>query len=1634
MKSRFGKKAMAVLLVAIMVMTMLPISAFADADGSYDQIVENGTSGTQLFDSKGNDPVDDNEMVEINKTIAGTDVEDEFLITLEVRTRTKIEELVITEDSTAVLVIDISGSMNYCLCKNSAPSGSHTAGCAGRTRLAVAKEAAQTFLTTYAASGRDESGAVEAARWISIVTFSQGAAVIQGWADVSVAATETAVAGIIRGIAVGGNGTNIEAGLLLARNQQNTRNPDASITNNNVILLSDGAPNYFVKGANNTTGATAITYSSTDILSQVTSDGGNGTDIRENAAAGAIARVGELKAKPCKVYTIAFSAGATGATANWLRDSIASSPAESHSALDSATLALAFQEISRQIEFTTTPWTVTDPMGDYIVWNGLDTLSAGALAAFAGNTLTWNLENEVWSADADKPGWRVYKLTYKIKLDTAADGFEENKPYDTNGETTLFYVSNESGTQVDQATVEFDVPQVKGEFPSYGYTINFFRKNKGADGYTKIDADTITDTAKLGAAVTPTDYVNKYIALNYSFEKGDPLSIAAIVKDSDQNVINLYYIPDTTSVTVNHYLTTITKTLANPAGVTTGPSLIAGSPLVENGLFVGDEYTADFLTGYTKDNDYANDNVIEALAAAGADNVINLYYITTIDERVDYPYEAHYFYTTKEWQLVDGEYALVTTQDREEATSEKITGSQKEGTTYTAPDKPNGYTPESIDSSSGTREITISSTAANNIVNIYYVKTIGERGDPATLTVNHHYTTETVSGTNTEHNYGTARDVYIGETYTIPAELSFDGNDYGLATGQDAPVIKTIVLSEEVVDIYYYRDIRIETEVIVNHYYDAYKWEIDEFGDAQLVLDNANSSRDEDNVLGGGPYFIGGSATASAQNKAGFTALDSNEYTLNDLKQSGNVINLYYESIPEDLEGGAAQVKHVYNTYTTYVNGEGVLVTGELSTENHSEDVVTGNLGEWFNAVPAPEYGGNTFNQISPAEGESLKVTLTNPTNIFTITYERRVNLLEEAVINVQPIYVTYNRIVDTDGVTMLVEASRIEDADPFVENTLMAGQFFTAKTSPFTIDGSYGDYSEYAAYGFDTALTVDNYTDIKLVAGDNGTVELFFSRVVDVRAEEEVVVIHHYEYTKWVVEDGVYTPKKETAVDTKDPVPAYVNEFFTAAEQTIFGGKTYDRTTEDAALTIQVIDGENEVHIYYVGESIDTTTPVTYRVDHVYTLRDWDNSIVAEYPMTDTGLVGNSQAGVAFVATPVYPTTAWTEESITGRDFNGAAVADNNVTLVDRDEPVDNVFTFYYERKTDTRQSARITVIHNYYRAGIGEDQLEGTLTEPLNFTPGDDADAIVWLGKEFAATLRPIYEDMGYTFTDATHEFGEGDAQIVALFEGADGKMTAVTVNDYNGQTITINYRRVSGDTTYTVIHEYYSNGSLVGNISAEYGGTADAELDTTTIPRVPNYEGRNYTYGGINPGGTIVLSENPEENIIVITYNRSTSSGGSYTVTVNYYLEGTTTKLADSVGPNRLTAGSSYNVTDLTLLEIAGYTRTTVTGTVQGYLNSNVVVNVYYRLNDGPPPPDVPDDPDEPIVIIVPEEDPPLGDMRPEDGVIIIDENAPLGNLPQTSSANLVSPAAVLLMFFGIFGLGISFFGGWKRETWQ
>ena len=1510
-----GKRALSLLMALVMSLSLVQITAFAAEPGSKDQIMP----GYYLVDADGKIQTENGMALTteepgrteggytLSKTIAATEVENQFNITLQVVTQQTVK----TNDAAVQLVIDTSGSMAYCaVCGVDMDEYfyQHERDCTNKkdekTRLEATQEAIagkDGFLDKLHDDGKASGGKI----FVSVVRFSgfqsgkKDAEAVCDWLDITVSANLTTVKNAVNGLKPNG-GTNLDAGLMLARNR--LKMDAVNNTSKYTVLLTDGEPT-FRAASNDTT--------STSVINGHNGDGQTCTaDNRNNA----VTRANDVK-KLSKLYTICYGVGSkvlygtdkcvhcgktqkehketwypfygsvyycrdnsgntyksTAVTiGDYLRDEIATPKDTSvtpniqyaFNASDTAAVNAAFANIASSTTegINASGTTVTDPMGEFIV---LGTLPEGATAS--NGTLTWSLGQpseirETTGQNGEKVYTYIYTYTYPITLDTSAEGFEEGKYYPTNGPTYLSVPGSD-------AKYYFNIPGVKGTVPTVPYTVEYYYQDRTTGQYGEA-AETVSGTAKLWSSVTVTEKGRT----NYTLNTASSATIGENQLTESGQVFRVYYDLTPVNVVVEHYLSTVTKT--DDGEVTSAPELKSTDTYPSNGegqYYMGDSFSNTKYLTYTKVNSltaadgatYTSDNDQNVPLSSDV-TTIKLYYTTDgEDQRTPWNITVDYYYRSNEWKLnSDGKYELVKGSYGLDESKRETHNGHMDQPSYTAPAKGDGYTLDKItlNGADNNKSYAAAVNAGANTMQVYYEKDLAEP-EQATLTIVHKFYNQTISGNelaDTVDEY-TNKTVHVGETWTASDK---SGNGYAKITAA-SDMSKVMAAGHNEIVVEYVKDVRVRAEIEVNHTYYTYKQVINQTtGEAEWRL--VKTDADLGNVPEG-TYYVGQNFTATPVPN-GFQLIeersDTDERPLTDGK---NVFNFYYETYIDELENADVTVIHHYETYRNYVNDQGQVIYGELvSTDKEQDATVTGKAGEFFEAELKEKDGF----QVYKADTLDLRVTLRGEKGEYHIYYKKTLNELGELTpVMVQPIYKTYETVIDPatgEEKTVLIHT---ETAD-----TVKLGDFYPKQIAT-AIPGTY------AKDGF-TFVSGESTANASITVSENGNnvITLVYAKTIDSRTPAEVILRDHYRTIVKEIVNGKYT---ETVTEDSLPVNEhkdtgtyYLNSIYTTAGKgTQVSGYELDGSKTQPAETIQLKEAKTYVDFYWL-QVVDKTKTTKVEVVHHYTIRD-KNPDVGDASWIEgehLNLLGNTfYVGQKFVAAPNFQNGIFEAKHITEVTPAGAIDPEKGIILAEEE----NVIHIYYVKEIDTRPAAQ------------------------------------------------------------------------------------------------------------YTVIHEYYTNGSKDGAsdpivVSAKVGDVVKAE----EIAKVMTYGDNTYTYTSADPETLTVAAEG---SVITLRYDRTYNppvgpSYTYYTVTVNYYDKdsGEVIHTAYTTTQREYTA---YDVTAQDKIAITGYTYVETTGdALTGTLNGNKVINVYYTkdssIDDGNTPTDPGTDIGDDDVPVTPAKPPKTGD---------------------------------------------------------
>ena len=510
-KKRLRKRLAFGMLIA-MLTAMLPAAVWAevgsdmpaDAAGqqSQKQIVQTGESRGSLEDDG----------VEVSKTITAAGSENVFDINLQVKTTQDVSEIYDTPDAAVVIVMDISNTM-----KEKFPQGSST------SRYDAAIASAEDFIEQFQHRS-ENSGAERKIGYVAFNTDAHRISEMTECKTAAQAVSfKTAIKQRTWEIIDSdkykdshSRFTNIEAGIKMGADMLE----DVSAENKYMIFLSDGFPTTYISGGYNgydpyctggDIGADGVFYDSVaEKYCQY------GTSYSNKAAVRARDAAASAKSAGIKIFAIGIDVGgqtiqeyidkvnnefsvvdresenyelgsATSSDAfkNWLRNSIGSGyyyDSSNTEGLQSAYDAI-FEEIRSELEKKVIgKWVAEDPMpggaDGYIrfisFFDSRGKLSGSTLAgdwrqgaentaAYTDGKIGWDLKKSGYmlEKESDKSVY-TYSLKYRVRLANERDNFTEEKPYETNGTTTLKYVISVNGQTGDDRAMEFPVPEVKG--------------------------------------------------------------------------------------------------------------------------------------------------------------------------------------------------------------------------------------------------------------------------------------------------------------------------------------------------------------------------------------------------------------------------------------------------------------------------------------------------------------------------------------------------------------------------------------------------------------------------------------------------------------------------------------------------------------------------------------------------------------------------------------------------------------------------------------------------------------------------------------------------------------------------------------------------------------------------------------------------------------------------------------------------------------------------------------------------------------------------------------------------------------------------------------------------------------------
>ena len=429
-------------------------------------------------------------------------------------------------------------------------------------------------------------------------------------------------------------------------------------------------------------------------------------------------------------------------------------------------------------------------------------------------------------------------------------------------------------------------------------------------------------------------------------------------------------VPVETKVTVNHTYST--------HDVYTGNTVVDGSTSSVADATEGDIFTAAAVATYNGNSYIQQTDASELTITVKADaaaNVINIEYLRTIDTTpaatkvvVNHSYATYDIYTGQ------------TVADGTVSNSADVT----EGDIYTAiaVTAYNGSIyAQQTDASALT--ITVKADAAENVINIEYLRTIDTTPVATKVTVNHTYATHDVYTGNTVVDGSTtsSADVTEGDIYTAAAVATYNGNTYSQKT--DASALTITVQADaaaNVINIEYLRTIDttpVETKVTVNHTYATY----DVYTGSTVVDGTVTRSV---KALEGDIFSTTAVTTYNGNSYEMQTAASALTITVH-ADVAENVINIeYLRTIDTTPVATKVTVNHKYSTYDVY--------TGQTVLDGSTSSVADVTEGDIYTAAAVASYNGNHYEMKTDASTLTITVKADAAANVINIEYLRTID------------------------------------------------------------------------------------------------------------------------------------------------------------------------------------------------------------------------------------------------------------------------------------------------------------------------------------------------------------------------------------------------------------------------------------------------------------------------------------------------------------------------------------------------------------------------------------------------------------------------------------------------------------------
>ena len=680
--------------------------------------------------------------------------------------------------------------------------------------------------------------------------------------------------------------------------------------------------------------------------------------------------------------------------------------------------------------------------------------------------------------------------------------------------------------------------------------------------------------------------------------------------------------------------------------------------------------------------------------------------------------------------------------------------------------------------------------------------------------------------------------------------------------------------------------------------------------------------------------------------------------------------------IPSGLtEDKVSGVNEASAKYTWFIESgeDGFVRVGEWTSLSNGQVVETPTkYGKYKLAVSVKDNAGNSFGDEFDGEirYDFVEDGETTPSEDIVVEVGNNAPQAEDLVLSTKLGIVASGDIVafDSDSgdkLTYTMETKPIS-GEATVDAVTGRVTYTPSEKGTFTFTVKVSDGNESGDTIATVTVTVEdlNYTVNYYLKGT--TNKLATSKFVDnqffstkILAVNEAIAIDGYNYDSADKEEliiglnenviNLYYAKRTDLSYTVKYLEKETNKVLAPAkvvENQTFGDKITESAIEidgynkiaPTSGEVEITTGTNEITFYY-----EKRTDLSYTVKY---LEKETNKVLAPAKVAPNQTFGDKI----------------TETAIEIDGYNKVAPTSGEVEITTGT----NEITFYYEKRTDLSYTVKYLEKETnkvLAPAKVVENQTFGDkITESAIEIDGYNKIAPTSGEVEITTGTNEItfyYEkrtDLSYT----VNYYLEGTTTKVATSKTVNGKTfeeevteNAIDVAGYTKVAPTTKTIKISANESENVINFYYTK-----RTDLSYTVNYYLEGTTTKVATSKTVNGKTFeeevTENAIDVAGytkvapttkTIKISANESENVINFYYTKRTDL--SYTV--NYYLEGTTTKVATSKTVNGKTF--EEEVTE-NAIDVAGYTKvapTTKTITISADESKNVI-NFYYKKNEG------------------------------------------------------------------------------------